>query len=80
MRVDCVDVLAQLGAWSGLDLLDLLEATALDESLLCLRVLRKNLGELSSDVGENIVGGDTEEWFQRRQMSAHLDDILKGLL
>lgn len=80
MRVNCVDVFAELGAWGGVDFLDALEATTLDESLLGLGVLGKNLGELSSDVGENIVGGKDEKRFERGQVSAHLDDVLKSLL
>ena len=51
MRVDSIDVLAELAAWSSVDLLDALEATTLDEGLLGFGVLWENLGELGSDVG-----------------------------
>ena len=80
MRVDSVDVLAELGAGGGIDLLNTLEATRLDEGLLGLGVLGKNLGELGSNVGEDVVGGEDEEGFEGRKVSAHLDDILEGLL
>ena len=80
VRVNGIDVLAELAAWSSLDLLNSLETTALDEGLLGLGVLRKDLGELSSDVCEDIVGGEDEEGLQGGQVGAHLDDILEGLL
>ena len=80
MRVNCVDVFAELAAWGGVDFLNALEATTLDEGLLGLGVLGKNLGELGGDVGEDIVGGKDEKRFERGQVSAHLDDVLESLL
>ena len=80
MRVDGIDVLAELAAWRSVDLLNTLEATGLDESLLLLGVLGKNLGELSSDVLKDVVGGKDEEGLERRKVSAHLDDVLESLL
>jgi len=58
VRVNGVDVLAKLAAWGGIDLLNTLEATTLDESLLCFGVLRQHLGKLGSDVSEDIVGSE----------------------
>ena len=80
MRVDCIDILAKFAAWGGIDFLNTLEATTLDECLLCFGVLGKDLGELGSDIGEDVVGGEDEEWFEGGQVGAHLDDILEGLL
>jgi hypothetical protein len=79
VRVDFVDVFAQFGAWLGLDVLDLLEATALHEGALCFQVLGQDLGELSANVGEDVVGGEREKWFEGWDMGAHLDDVLEGL-
>ena len=50
MRVDGVDVLAKLAAWSSFDFLNALEATAFNECLLSLGVLWENLGKLSCNV------------------------------
>ena len=80
MRINGIDVLAELAAWSSLDLLNSLETTTLDEGLLGLGVLRKDLGELGGDVGEDIVGGKDEKGLQGGKVGAHLDDILEGLL
>ena len=80
MRVDGVDVLAELAAWCSVDLLDALETTALNKCLLCFRVLGEHLGKLGSNVGEDVIGGEDEEGFERGKMCAHLDDILEGLL
>ena len=80
MRVDGVDVLAELAAWCSVDLLDALETTALNKCLLCFRVLGEHLGKLGSNVGEDVIGGEDEEGFEGGQMRAHLDDILEGLL
>ena len=80
MGVDRVDVLAELAAWRGVDLLDALETTALNKCLLCFGVLGKHLRELGGNVGEDVIGGEDEERFEGGQMGAHLDDILEGLL
>ena len=80
MRVDGIDVLAELAAGRSVDLLNTLESTGLDESLLLLGVLGKNLSELSSDVLKDVVGGKDEEGLERRKVSAHLDDVLESLL
>ena len=56
LRVDFVDVLSEFAAGLTLDLLDLLEATALDEGALGLKVGRKDFGELSANIGEDVVG------------------------
>lgn len=79
LAVDLVDVLAELAAGLGLDLLDLLETTALHEGALRFEVGRKDFGELSADVGENVVGSQLQEGLKRGQVSAHLDNVLKGL-
>ena len=80
LRVDFVDVLSEFAAGLTLDLLDLLEATALDEGALGLKVGRKDFGELSANIGENVVGSKLKEGLKGGKVSAHLDDILKGLL
>lgn len=80
MRVDLVNVLAEFAAGLSLDLLDLLEATGLNESTLSLKLGGENLSKLSADVGEDIVGGKLEEGFKSGDVSAHLDDVLEGLL
>ena len=80
MRVDGIDVLAELGAWRCVDLLNALEAAGLDESLLLLGVLGEHLRKLCGDVLEDVVGGKDEEGLKRRKVSAHLDDVLEGLL
>jgi len=80
VRVDGIDVLAKLGTWGSVDLLNALEASGLDESLLLLGVLGKNLSKLSGDVLEDVVGGEDEEGLERGKVGAHLDDVLEGLL
>ena len=80
VRVDGIDVLAKLGTWGSVDLLNALEASGLDESLLLLGVLGKNLSKLSGDVLEDVVGGEDEEGLKRGKVGAHLDDVLEGLL
>lgn len=55
-RIYFVDVLAQLVSWVYLYLLDLLEATALDEGLLRHVVDRKGLCELVQHVLQDVVG------------------------
>ena len=80
MRVDGIDVLAKLTSWGSIDFLDALETSTLDESFLGFGVLGKNLSELGSNVGKDIVRGENKEGFKRGQVSAHLDDILEGLL
>ena len=80
MRVDLIDVFAELGTRLSLNFLDLLETTTLDESALGLEVLGKDLGELSAHVGEDVVGSELEEGFEGGNVGAHLDDVLEGLL
>jgi len=80
VRVDFVNVFAELAAGLSLDLLDLLEATGLHEGTLGLELEGQHLGELGADVGKNIVGGKLEEGFKGGNVSAHLDDVLQGLL
>jgi hypothetical protein len=60
--------------------LDLLETATLNESSFCLKVLRKNLGELCADISKDIVRCELEERFEGRNMSAHLDNVLECLL
>ena len=45
-----MDVLAKLAAWTSLDFLNALEASALNECFFSLGVLWENLGELSCNV------------------------------
>jgi hypothetical protein len=80
VRVDLINVLAELGAGFGLDLLDLLETTGLDESALSFELGGEDLGELSANVGQDVVGGQLEEGFKGGDVSAHLDDVLECLL
>ena len=80
MGVNGIDVFAKFGSWGGVDFLNALEATTLDEGLLGFGVLGKHLRELGSDVGEDVVGGANKQRFQRGEMSAHLDDVLQSLL
>lgn len=80
MRVDFIDVLSEFAAWLSLDFLNLLEPSALNESSLGLKVLRKHLGELGADVSEDVVGSQLQKGFQGGQVGAHLDDVLQGLL
>ncbi len=61
VRVDLVDILSQLLAWGSVNVLDLLETTALHECSLCLKVLGKNLGELGADICQDVVGGKLEK-------------------
>merc|ERR1712127_300785 len=80
VRVDLVDVLSELGAGLGLDLLDLLEAAGLHEGTLGFELGGKHFRELGAHVGEDVVGGELEEGFQSGHVGAHLDDVLEGLL
>ncbi|MFN9952414.1 MAG: hypothetical protein ACK55I_04880, partial [bacterium] len=80
MRVDLINVFSELAAWLSLDLLALLEASALDKGSLCLEVGGKHLGKLSADVGEDVVGSKLKERLKSWEVSAHLDDVLEGLL
>lgn len=63
-----------------MDLLDLLEATALNEGTLGLEVGWENLGELGANIGKNVVRGKLKEGLKCGKMGAHLDDVLKSLL
>ena len=80
MLVDLLNVLAELGASWGIDSLDLLETTTLDECSLGLQVLWEDLGELGAHIGEDVVWSQLEEWLKSWNMGAHLDDVLEGLL
>ena len=80
LRVDFVNVFSELAAWLALDLLDLLESTALDEGALGLKVGRKDFSELSANIGENVVRSKLKEGLKGGKVSAHLDDVLKSLL
>merc|ERR1712127_65686 len=80
VRVDLVDVLSELGAGLGLDLLDLLEAAGLHEGTLGFELGGKHFRELGAHVGEDVVGGELEEGFQGGHVGAHLDDVLERLL
>lgn len=57
MRVNFINVLAQFASGLGFNFLDLLETTGLDKGALSLKLLGKNLCELGTDVGEDVVGG-----------------------
>jgi len=80
VRVDLINVLAKFASLFSLNFLDLLEATTLDEGALGLEVLGENLSKLGTDVGKDVVGGQLEQGLEGGHMSAHLDDILEGLL
>ena len=80
MRVDLLDVLAQLASLFGLDLLYLLEAARLHEGSLVFHVRRQNLGKLGTDVCKDVVWSQVKEWLEGREMGAHLDDVLERLL
>ena len=56
VSIDLVDVLPKFAAWLGLNLLALLEATTLNKGAFGLEVGRKNLSELSTNVGKDVVG------------------------
>ena len=62
-----------------MNLLDLLEATTLDECALSFKVGWENLSELGADIGEDVVGCKLEERLKSGEVGAHLDDVLKGL-
>ena len=80
MGVDFLNVLSELAAWFGLNLLNLLETTGLNEGSLCLWLSWEDLGELGSYIGKDIIWSKLEEWFKSWQMGAHLDDVLEGFL
>ena len=52
----------------------------MNEGSLGLQVLREDLGELSGNIGQNVVWSKLEEWLESWQMGAHLDDVLQGFL
>ena len=60
VRVDLVNVLTEFASGLSLNFLNLLEATTLDKGTFSLEVLGKDLGKLSADVGEDVVGGERE--------------------
>jgi len=78
--VDLVDVLAELASLLGLDLLNFLETSTLDEGALGFEVLGKDLSELSADVGEDVVRSELEKRLKGRDVGAHLDNVFEGLL
>lgn len=80
MRVDLINIFTQLAAWLSLDLLDLLESARLHERTLSLELGRKNLCELSTNVGKNVVWSELKKGFKSGNVSAHLDNVLQGLL
>jgi len=80
VRVDLVDVFAKLAARLCLEVLNLLETATLDEGALCLEVLGKDLGKLGTDVGQDVVGGASQEGFESGYVRAHLDNVFQGLL
>jgi len=80
VRINLVDVLAKLAAGLSLDLLDLLEATRLDEGALSLELSGENLSELGADVSKNIVRGELQEGLKSGDMGTHLDNVLQSLL
>ncbi len=80
MRVNLINVLAQLAAWLSLDLLDLLETARLDESTLSLKLGRKYFGKLGTNVGKNIVWSKLKKGFESGYVSAHLNNIFESLL
>ena len=80
VRVDGVDILAELGARCCVDFLNTLEASTFDKGLLGLVVLGKNFGKLGGDVSEDVVRSEDEEGFKRGKMGAHLNNIFQGLL
>ena len=55
--------------------MDLLEATALDEGALGLKVGGKDFSELSANIGEDVVGSELKEGLKGGKVSAHLDDV-----
>jgi hypothetical protein len=55
VSIDLVDVLAKFAAWLCLNLLAFLEATTLNKGALGLEVGRKDLSELSTNVGKDVV-------------------------
>ena len=80
VRVDLINVLSEFASWLCLYLLDLLESTGLHKGSLGLQVLRKDLGELSTNIGQDVVWSQLKEWLKGWQVGAHLDDVLEGLL
>ena len=80
MGVDFINVLSELAAGLSLNFLDFLETTALNECTLGLKILRKDFGELSTNVGKNVIGSQLEKRLKSRKVSAHLDDVLESLL
>jgi len=80
VRVNFVNVLAELGALLGLDFLNFLEATTLNEGTLGFEVLGKDLSELGADVGEDVVRSELEEGLEGGDVSAHLDNVFESFL
>jgi hypothetical protein len=80
VRVDLINVFAELASRFGLDLLDLLETTGLHKCALSFELEGKNLSELSANVGQDVVGSQLEEGFKSGNVGAHLDNVLKSLL
>jgi len=80
VTINLVDVFSELAARLCFDLLDLLEAAALDECALGFEVLWQYLCKLGTDVGKDVVRSQAKEWFKGWDMGAHLNNILQSLL
>jgi hypothetical protein len=77
MRVNLINVLAQLASRLCLNFLYFLEATGLYKSAFGFKVGGEYFRELSAYVGQNVVRSKLEEGFKSRQVCAHLNDMLK---
>ena len=79
-RVDLVNVLLQFVSGLGLDLLDLLEATLLDEGLLGSWIVGEGLGELVQNVVQDLSWAVFDEGLEGTEVGAHLEDAFECLL
>merc|ERR1719465_374671 len=80
VRVNLVDVLAQLAALLGINFLYFLETAGLHEGTLRLQIGWKHFRKLSTHVSKDVVGSKLEEGFESRQVGAHLNDVLQRFL
>jgi hypothetical protein len=80
VRVNLINVFAELASRFGLDFLDLLETTGLHKCALSFELEGKDLSELSANVGQDVVGSQLEEGLKSGNVGAHLDNVLKSLL
>lgn len=80
MIVNFLDVFVELGARLRPELLDLLEAAALDKPLASLHVVGQRLGELLHDVFEDVLWRQLQERFQSRQLRTDLNQTLESFL